>query len=46
MAQTIYQKVKENLGKNGKVEELIITRIIRNDSIIITPKLTVLTQKD
>jgi len=44
--QTTYQKVKENLGKNGKVEELIITKIIRNDSIIITPKLNVLTQKD
>jgi len=41
-----YQTVKENLAKNGKLEEIIISKISRNDSIIITPKLNVLTQKD
>lgn len=41
-----YEKVKENLSKNGKVDELILSTVKRNDSIIITPKITVLTQKD
>lgn len=41
-----YLKVKENLSKNGKVEERVVTRINRNDSVIITPKITVLTGKD
>lgn len=41
-----YLKVKENLSKNGKLEEIIIAKTQRQDSIIITPKITVLTQKD
>ncbi len=41
-----YLKVKENLSRNGKVEEIFIAKIQRQDSIIITPKITVLTQKD
>jgi len=44
--QNTYENVKENLAKNGKLEEVIISKIIRNDSIIITPKFNVLTQKD
>jgi len=41
-----YKTVKANLSKNGEVNETIISTIKRNDSIIITPKITVLTQKD
>ncbi|WP_293788617.1 TlpA disulfide reductase family protein [uncultured Pedobacter sp.] len=41
-----YQKVKDNLSKNGKVEERIVSKTNRNDSVIITPKITVLTVKD
>jgi len=41
-----YIKVKENLSRNGKVEEVIIKKTISQDSVIITPRITVLTQKD
>jgi len=44
-AQT-YKNVKEKLSLNGKVEEIILRSVRRQDSIIITPKITVLTQKD
>jgi cytochrome c biogenesis protein CcmG/thiol:disulfide interchange protein DsbE len=41
-----YESVKENLSKNGNIEEIIIKTETRNDSIIKSPKLTVLTTID
>lgn len=38
-----YQQIKENLAKHGKVEEVIFSKVKRNDSIINTSRLTVQT---
>lgn len=37
----MYNKVKQNLSQHGKVKESIISKVTRNDSLIITPKLDV-----
>ncbi|MFV8358344.1 TlpA family protein disulfide reductase [Flavobacterium sp. XS1P32] len=44
--QLSYDNVKDNLSKNGKIEEFFLHSEIRNDSTINTVKLTVLQIKD
>ena len=41
-----YSTVKQNALKNGKVEEIILKREIKNDSIIITARITILMRDD
>ena len=41
-----YSTVKQNALKNGKVEEIILKREIKNDSIINTARITILMRDD